>query len=182
MVLILKEENIAKSQVSINHFYFELSFKPNVDIMGIKVYMCKPREIETIFTYNDVMSIQYFIGNGFGFQIRAFSVGVNAYFDPRRTNGLHETPNYGTGKSKFEIDYCRQTLFPRKTGSCARNVGESSSRSNVFLKYFNYNYMEFVGYDTCDKLIWTSGEGIIITNRIRKQGIPKTHINKISPS
>ena len=72
--------------------------------------------------------------------------------------------------------------FPRKTGSCARNVGESSSRSNVFLKYFNYNYMEFVGYDTCDKLIWTSGEGIIITNRIRKQGIPKTHINKISPS
>ena len=42
--------------------------------------------------------------------------------------------------------------------------------------------MEFVGYKTCDKFIWTSGEGSIITNKIRKQGNPKTHINKISPS
>ena len=46
----------------------------------------------------------------------------------------------------------------------------------------NYNYMEFVGYDTCDKLIWESGEGIIITNETRKQGVPKTHISKISIS
>ena len=114
MVLIPKEENITKSQVSINIFYFELSFKPNVDIMGIKVYNCKSREIETIFTYIDVMSIQYFIGNGFGFQIRAFSVRLNAFFNPRRTIGLNATPNYGTGKSKFEIDYCRQTLFSQK--------------------------------------------------------------------
>ena len=31
-----------------------------------------------------------------------------------------------------------------------------------YSQYFNYNYMEFVGYETCGKLIWTSGEGRII--------------------
>ena len=49
-------------------------------------------------------------------------------------------------------------------------------------KYFNSNYMEFLGYDTCEKSICTSGGGSIITNKIRKQVIPKTHINKLSPT
>ena len=29
----------------------------------------------------------------------------------------------------------------------------------------NSNYMEFVGSDKCDKLIWTSGEGNTIRNK-----------------
>ena len=40
--------------------------------------------------------------------------------------------------------------------------------------------MEFLGYDTCDKIIWKSGEGIINTNKISRQGNKKTHINKVS--
>ena len=32
---------------------------------------------------------------------------ANDYFGPIRTNIPHETPNYGPGKSKFEIDYYR---------------------------------------------------------------------------
>ena len=42
--------------------------------------------------------------------------------------------------------------------------------------------MEFVGYDTCDNLIWTSGEVSRTKNKIIKQGSPKKCINKISPS
>ena len=34
---------------------------------------------------------------------------VNAYFGPRRTNIPHTAPNYGPGKSKFEVDHHRQT-------------------------------------------------------------------------
>ena len=34
---------------------------------------------------------------------------VNTYFVPRLTDRLHETPNYGPVKSKFEVDYYRQT-------------------------------------------------------------------------
>ena len=42
--------------------------------------------------------------------------------------------------------------------------------------------MEFVGYDTYDKLVWKSGESRRIKNKIWKQGIPKTHTNKIPHS
>ena len=40
--------------------------------------------------------------------------------------------------------------------------------------------MEFVGYDTCEKLIWTSGEGS--RGKKPRQGSPKININKVSPS
>ena len=36
---------------------------------------------------------------------------------------------------------------------------------------FNYNYMEFVNYETREKLIWKSGKGCINTNTIIKQNI-----------
>ena len=40
-----------------------------------------------------------------------------------------------------------------------------------YSKCFNYKYMEFFGYETCDTLIWKSSEGDINGNIIRKQGI-----------
>ena len=42
--------------------------------------------------------------------------------------------------------------------------------------------MEFVGYYTREKLIWTSDEGRIITNKTTNQRSPKTYIIKISPT
>ena len=41
MMLIQKEENMTKVQVNNNIFYYELSSKPNVDIIGITVYIRK---------------------------------------------------------------------------------------------------------------------------------------------
>ena len=49
-------------------FHFELSSKPDVDIVGIKVYMWVKHEFETIFTSNDVMNIKYVIGKGLGIE------------------------------------------------------------------------------------------------------------------
>ena len=49
-------------------------------------------------------------------------------------------------------------------------------------KGLNYNYMEFVGYETCDKLIWTSGKGRRNKNTITEIIIPKTNMNMKSPS
>ena len=42
--------------------------------------------------------------------------------------------------------------------------------------------MEFFGYETCDILIWTSGEGWRNTNTIVKQDIPKNNMKKTYPS
>ena len=41
-----------------NIFYFELSSKIKVDIVGITVYMWGKRQFETILTSNDAMNIQ----------------------------------------------------------------------------------------------------------------------------
>ena len=41
--------------------------------------------------------------------------------------------------------------------------------------------MDFVSYDTCEKLILISGEVNLNTNEINIQGSTKTYINKISP-
>ena len=62
MLLIQRKEDMKKLQVNKNIFSFELSGKSNVDTLGITVHMWKRHEFETIFTYNDVMNIQYVIG------------------------------------------------------------------------------------------------------------------------
>ena len=64
---------------------------------------------------NNISFIQYLlmiiywilnvIVKGFGSRERAFSMGVNAYSDPRRKNRPHATLIYGPRQSKFEIDY-----------------------------------------------------------------------------
>ena len=38
--------------------------------------------------------------------------------------------------------------------------------------------MKFVAYETCDKLIWISGESYRDLNTIRKQVIPKNNMNR----
>ena len=54
-----------------------------------------------VFTYDDVINMQVFIGKGFGYRERSLFMGVNSCFGPRRTNIPHATPNYGPGQSKF---------------------------------------------------------------------------------
>ena len=56
MMLILKE-NMKKVKVNKNIFHFELGFKPNVDIIGIIVSMCKRNDFETIFTSKNAMKV-----------------------------------------------------------------------------------------------------------------------------
>ena len=48
-------------------------------------------------------------------------------------------------------------ISPLKTGSYTRKYGNSGQEVKYSSAYFNSNYMEFVGYDTCDKIICTPG-------------------------
>ena len=57
---------MTKVKMTKNIFYFELNSKPNVDILGITVFLSKQHNFETIFTSNDVMNIKFSIGKGFG--------------------------------------------------------------------------------------------------------------------
>ena len=50
MLPIKQKEDMTKVQVKQDIFYFELSSKPNVDILGITFSMQKQHDFETIFT------------------------------------------------------------------------------------------------------------------------------------
>ena len=44
-------------------------------------------------------------------------------------------------------------------------------------KGFDYKYKKFVGYEICNKLIFTSGKSGRNTNTISKKGTPKSNMN-----
>ena len=67
-------------------------------MIGIAVYISKRRNFETIFTSNDFLNIQDSIVKGYGSWQRSYSMVVNDYFGPRKTNRPHSTPNYVPGK------------------------------------------------------------------------------------
>ena len=60
---------------------------------------------------------------------------------------------------------------------------EKSSQEVMYsYKCFNSSYIESVGFEICEKLIWTSGEGCRIINTISKQVIPKSNMKMTSSS
>ena len=49
-------------------------------------------------------------------------------------------------------------------------------------KYFNYNYMEFFGYDTCEKSYGHQVRVVELKNKTIRKRNSKIHINKVSTS
>ena len=79
------------------------------------------------------MNIKDSIGKGFGYRNIAYSIGVNAYFPPRRTNKPHETPNYVPGKSKSKFIITDRHIALQNTGLYPKKIGKHSSIRNVSL-------------------------------------------------
>ena len=78
-------------------------------------------------------------------------MGVNTYFGPRRTSRTHATPNYRPVTSESEVDYYRQTYFSSETIFHIRKIrGKSVQEVMYSYKGFSSDYMEFVGYETCE--------------------------------
>ena len=106
---------MTKLQVKNKNYYYEVNSKPNVDIIGITVFMWKQPNFETIFASEYVQNMQCSNGKGFRSIERALFIWINAYFVTTITNIPHATPNYGPGQSKFEIYYYRKTHCFTKT-------------------------------------------------------------------
>ena len=68
MMSIQSKSYLTKVKLNKNIFYFGIISKPNVGILGIAISIWKHNDFETIFTYNDVMNIQYVIGKIFGYR------------------------------------------------------------------------------------------------------------------
>ena len=87
------------TNVQVNNKIYQYAFisKTNVDIIYITVSMWKQYIFEIIFNSDDVLNIQDYTRKLFGSREIALSMGVNAYFGPRRKQIPHATPNYVPG-------------------------------------------------------------------------------------
>ena len=76
-----------------------------------------------------------------------------------------------------KLYYYRQTYFsPEKLSHIRVKLDKAGKEVMYYSKCFNHNYVDCFSYETCKKIIFTSGEDLL------KQGMPKSNINKISPS
>ena len=71
-MVLNQKKKYEKVQVNKNIFYFGFISKPNDGIIVITLSLWKCHDFETILNSNDVMNIQDKIGNGFGYQERAY--------------------------------------------------------------------------------------------------------------
>ena len=61
-------------------------------------------------------------------------MGLNNYFGPRIKNRPHASPNYGPGKSKFEVDYYRQTFVSWKMAHIWGKLEKSGQEVTYYSK------------------------------------------------
>ena len=109
-------------------------------------------------------------------------MGVNANFGLIQTNKSHTTPNYESENICLKLVIIDRRTFLQKRTSYQKKLEKSGQEVMYSSQFFNFNSMECVGYETCEILIWTSGEGCRNKNSISKQGIPKIIMNMTSPS
>ena len=110
-------------------------------------------------------------------------MGVNDYFSPFGIDRPHATPNYGPGKYKFEVDYYRQAYYSTEKVAHIRKEPEKSGQEVMYYsKCFNSNYMEFVGYETCDKLIYGHEAKVEEIQIQFKKRYPQKNMNVTSTS
>jgi len=140
-------------------FAWEISANNNLDLEGICVSMWK-RDIPNldVFSMKDVDDMHDAVGGGFGPRDRCYSLGINAYFGPRRSARPHPTPSQGPGPNLYSSSYYRHYYsYPEKQASLIKKLKSAAERAINVFRDDNDNYLCFTGHKTCDKIIYTSG-------------------------
>ena len=102
-------------------------------------------------------AVERSIGRGFGDRSCAPCIGVNAYFGHHYNRRVIDRPETKPG-TRFLDHYGRQTdKYQEFLPICQKKIYEQACRVRDVTKTMNNNYMEFIGYKTCDRIIWTQG-------------------------
>jgi hypothetical protein len=112
-------------------------------------------DVASHFNLDDTQMIQDRYGRFFGARASVPSVGINGYMGVRFSPRPRPTPALGPGTvvtgSYFRQGYNQDHLHPY----LQTKVNRAASDATLSLGRRYPTYMKCVGYDTCDRTIWT---------------------------
>ena len=113
-------------------------------------------------------AVEKSFGRGFCDRSCAPCIGVNAYFGHHYSKRVIDRPETKPGTRIFD-HYARQTdKYHESIPICQKFVYDQACLVRDVTRTMNNNYMEFIGYSTCDRIIWTQGKN----QKITKQSTP----------
>ena len=124
---------------------------------GVCVSMWRKSLLISDIPLDFIDAVERIIGRGFGDRSCAPCIGVNAYFGHHYNKRVIDRPETKPG-TRILDHYGRQT--DKHQGFlpvCQAKIFEHACRVRDVTKTMNNNYMEFIGYKTCDRIIWTQG-------------------------
>ena len=115
-------------------------------------------QFETKMSLIDVKKLNNSLGTGYGQRECTKHKGLHAYFGPRYCHRPLMNSNYDEGEIKYRMEYYCQTYSNPELLLISHPKANNAAREALDItRSINSNYMEFVGYKTCSKVIWTSG-------------------------
>jgi hypothetical protein len=150
--------NVIETSWKENMFLHELSSLPNHELKRIPVSMWLRHKSETKMSLIDVRNLNKSFGTGYGQRECTRHKGLQTYFGPRYCYRPLMNPKYGEGGIKYKVDFFHQTYSNPELLLISHPKVNNAAREALDLpRSMNSSYMEFVGYEACSKVIWTSG-------------------------
>ena len=154
----LKECKVFSSQ----WFKLQISRKPNMLLLGQTVSMwSSPGQSYTKkrhqYQIKDCYDIQNSYGLGYGPRQVSYSIVYNIYTGKRRSQ-LCNTEPFHTREDIPDCTYFRKNYCnPEGRGKIETTLKLVAKLVMTFARQINSNYMDVVGFETCDRIICTLG-------------------------
>jgi hypothetical protein len=136
-------------------------------------------DVANRFDLLDAQMIQDRYGRFFGARASVPSVGINGYMGVRYSARPRPTPALGPGTvttgSYFRQTYNQDHLHPY----LQTKVNKAAQDATLSLGRRYATYMKFVGYETCDRTIWTQGMSVRNSLALTAHGMIKNKTRKV---
>ena len=138
-------------------FLYGITNLPNVMLPGVCVSMWRCSKLIEDVSLEFTDTIEGCFGRGFGDRSCAPCLGVNMYFGHHYSKRVLDRPETKPGTRVYD-HYGRQNDKNNESiPMCQKFVYAQAKRVREVASTMNKNYMLFVGFETCDRIIWTQG-------------------------
>ncbi len=162
-MLLESYEDLVERPTSVYHskvlFHFEVSnLHPNgLPGVPISTWVGGSEKTSNRFDVSDAHMMQDRFGTFFGSRKTVPSCGMNGYLGPRLSGQPSPTPALGPG-TLFQADYFRQHFAEEHLHPYLRSkMLRAAYEVRAVAKAVSPTMLQFVGLDTCTRIIWTQG-------------------------